>query len=68
MAAFEEGKYEDAVTNLSVYAKLKPDDAEARFKLAKSYEQLGQVELAHPLYQDINTRFPDSEYVTTEFQ
>ena len=68
ITAYGAENYEEAITQLRVYCNLKPDDAEARYDLAKAYEGTGKIEEAHTLYQDINTRFPDSEYVTTSFQ
>lgn len=68
MTAYGAENYEEAITQLRVFCNLKPDDAEARYNLAKAYENTGNVEAAHTLYQDINDRFPDSPYVTTTFQ
>ncbi|MBP3505900.1 MAG: tetratricopeptide repeat protein [Lachnospiraceae bacterium] len=68
MTAFGAENYTEAITQLQVFCNLKPDDAEARYNLAKAYENVGNIEAATALYQDINTRFPDSEYVTTMYQ
>lgn len=68
MTAYGAGNYEEAIRQLQVFCNLKPDDAEARYDLAKAYEGTGNIEAAHNLYQDINERFPDSDYVTTSFQ
>ncbi len=68
ITAYTAESYDEAVTNLLVYCNLKPDDVEARYYLAKAYELKGSVEEANALYEDINTRFPDSEYTSTIFQ
>ena len=68
MTAFGAENYTEAITQLQIFCNLKPDDAEARYNLAKAYENVGNIEAATALYQDINTRFPDSEYVTTMYQ
>lgn len=68
MTAYDAENYEEAVSQLQVFCNLKPDDVEARYHLAKSYENLGNIEASNVLYQDINARFPDSEYVTTMYQ
>lgn len=56
--------YDEAVENLLLYCNLKPDDVEARYNLAKSYEAKGSVVEANALFEDISTRFPDSEYAS----
>lgn len=68
MTAFGAENYDEAIKQLQVFCNLKPEDAEARYNLAKAYENTGNIEAAHNLYQDINSRFPDSPYVTTSFQ
>ena len=68
MTAYGAENFEEAIKQLQVFCNLKPDDVEARYNLAKSYEGTGNIEAAHNLYQDINQRFPDSDYVTTSFQ
>lgn len=68
MTAFGAQNYDEAIQQLQVFCNLKPEDAEARYNLAKSYENVGNIEAAHNLYQDINARFPNSPYVTTSFQ
>lgn len=68
MTAYGAENYEEAIKQLQVFCNLKPDDAEARYNLAKAYEGTGNIEAAHNLYLDINERFPDSPYVTTSFQ
>lgn len=68
MTAFGAENYTEAINQLQIFCNLKPEDAEARYNLAKAYENTGNIEAAHNLYQDINSRFPDSPYVTTSFQ
>lgn len=68
MSAYGAGNYTEAIQQLQVFCNLKPEDAEARYNLAKAYENTGNIEAAHNLFQDINSRFPDSPYVTTSFQ
>lgn len=68
ITAFTAENYDDAVANLSLYCHLKPDDVEARYDLAQAYERKGDIQSANDLYEDINTRFPDSEYTSTIFQ
>lgn len=68
MTAYGAENYQEAINQLQIFCNLKPEDAEARYNLAKAYENVGNVEAANRLYQDINTRFPDSDYVTTMYQ
>lgn len=68
ITAYSAENYDEAVNNLRVYCNLKPDDVEARYNLAKAYELKGNVEEANALFDDINTRFPDSEYTSTLYQ
>ncbi|MBQ8148373.1 MAG: tetratricopeptide repeat protein [Lachnospiraceae bacterium] len=68
LTAYGAENYQEAINQLQIFCNLNPDDVEARFSLAKSYENVGNVEASNALYQDINTRFPDSEYVTTMYQ
>lgn len=64
MTAFGANNYAQAIEQLTPYCNLKPDDVEARFQLAEAYKATGDLDAANRLYQDINTRFPDSQYVT----
>ena len=68
MTAFSSEDYEEAIKQLRVFCNLKPDDVEARYHLAQAYENTGDIEAASQLYHDINERFPDSNYVTTDWQ
>lgn len=68
MTAYGAENYHEAINQLQVFCNLRPDDAEARYNLARAYENIGNVEAASRLYQDINNRFPDSDYVTTMYQ
>ena len=68
ITAFSAENYDEAVANLALYCHLKPDDVEARYNLAQAYERKGDIQNANDLYEDINTRFPDSEYTSTIFQ
>lgn len=65
MTAFGANNYTQAIEQLTPYCNLKPDDVEARFQLAEAYKAVGNLDAANKLYQDINTRFPDSQYATT---
>lgn len=62
MTAFSAENYSEAITQLRVYCNLKPDDVEARYNLANAYKSTGDLESANALFDDINKRFPDSEY------
>ena len=68
ITAYSAENYDEAVRNLLVYCNLKPDDVEARYTLAKTYEAKGSIQEATALYEDINTRFPDSEFTSTIFE
>lgn len=62
MTAYSAENYSEAITQLRVYCNLKPDDVEARYNLADAYKNTGDMEAANALFDDINERFPDSEY------
>lgn len=62
MTAYSAENYSEAITQLRVYCNLKPDDVEARYNLAGAYKNTGDLEAANTLFDDINKRFPDSEY------
>lgn len=68
MTAYGAENYTQAIEQLTPYCNLKPDDVEARFQLAEAYKMVGNIDAANKLYQDINTRFPDSQYATDRNQ
>lgn len=66
MTAFGAESYAEAITQLKVYCNLKPDDVEARYNLANAYKSTGDLASANVLFDDINKRFPDSEYANRD--
>ena len=66
MTAFGAENYAEAITQLKVYCNLKPDDVEARYNLASAYKSTGDLASANALFDDINKRFPDSEYANRD--
>ena len=66
MTAFSAENYAEAITQLKVYCNLKPDDVEARYNLASAYKSTGDLASANALFDDINKRFPDSEYANRD--